>query len=66
LLERAIRDTRRVGFRITHYSIQADHIHMPLEAEDPTTLTNGMRSFAVCITSRETWPAVLSRTARGK
>jgi putative transposase len=52
LLEQAIRDTRREGFRITHYSVQADHVHIIVEAEDPTTLTNGMRSFAVRIAMR--------------
>jgi REP element-mobilizing transposase RayT len=52
LLEQAIRDTRREGFRITHYSVQADHVHIIVEADDPTTLTNGMRSFAVRIAMR--------------
>ncbi len=52
LLEEAIRDTRRDGFRITHYSVQADHLHVIVEAGDPTTLTNGMRSFAVRIAMR--------------
>jgi putative transposase len=52
LLEQAIRDTRRDGFRITHYSVQADHLHIIVEAEDPTALTNGMRSFAVRIAMR--------------
>jgi REP element-mobilizing transposase RayT len=49
LLQRAVRRTRREGFRITHYSVQADHVHIIVEAADPTTLTNGMRSFAVRI-----------------
>jgi len=52
LLERAIRDSQRDGFRITHYSIQADHIHMIVEAEDNARLTRGMRSFAVRIAMR--------------
>ena len=52
LLERAIRDTRREGFRITHYSVQSDHVHVIVEADDPTSLTNGMRSFAVRIAMR--------------
>ncbi|MEA2753126.1 MAG: REP-associated tyrosine transposase [Myxococcales bacterium] len=52
VLQRAIRDTRRDGFRITHYSVQADHVHIIVEADDPTTLTNGMRSFAVRIAMR--------------
>jgi putative transposase len=52
LLKEAIRDTRREGFRITHYSVQQDHLHFVVEADDPTTLTNGMRSFAVRIAMR--------------
>ena len=52
LLKRAIRDTRREGFRITHYSVQQDHIHIIVEAEDKTTLSNGMRSFAVRVAMR--------------
>jgi putative transposase len=52
LLKRAIRDTRREGFRITHYSVQQDHIHIIVEAEDKTTLSNGMRSLAVRVAMR--------------
>jgi hypothetical protein len=51
-LKDAIRDTRREGFRITHYSVQQDHLHIVVEAEGPTTLTNGMRSFAVRVAMR--------------
>jgi REP element-mobilizing transposase RayT len=43
----AIRQTRRDDFRIAHYSIQADHVHLIVEAEDAAALTRGMRSFAV-------------------
>jgi REP element-mobilizing transposase RayT len=52
VLKKALRDTRRDGFRIAHYSIQADHIHIIIEADDPTTLTNGMRSLSVRIAMR--------------
>ncbi|MEA2753379.1 MAG: REP-associated tyrosine transposase [Myxococcales bacterium] len=47
LLREAIRATRRDGFRIVHYSIQNDHLHMLVEADDALRLTNGMKSFAV-------------------
>lgn len=33
------------GFRIVHFSLQFDHIHMIVEAEDNKTLAQGMRSF---------------------
>ena len=52
VLERAIRDTRRDDFRIAHYSIQADHIHLIIEADDPAALTRGMRSLAVRVAMR--------------
>lgn len=47
VLRQAVRDTRREGFRITHYSIQNDHLHIIVEARDAAALTSGMRSFAV-------------------
>jgi REP element-mobilizing transposase RayT len=52
LLREAIRQTRREGFRIIHYSVQADHVHLVIEAHDGTILTNGMRSFAVRVAMR--------------
>lgn len=52
LLRNAIRATRRDGFRIVQYSLQADHVHLVVEAEDGSTLTNGMRSFAVRVAMR--------------
>jgi putative transposase len=52
LVRDAVRETRREGFRIAHYSVQADHVHMIVEAEHATTLTNGMRSFAVRVAVR--------------
>jgi putative transposase len=52
LLREAIRETRREGFRIVHYSIQSDHLHMLVEADDARALTNGMKSFAVRVAMR--------------
>ena len=55
LLLRAIRDTGRArgdSFRVVHYSIQADHLHVIVEADDRTELSNGMRSFAIRIALR--------------
>ena len=45
-------DTLRGDFRIAHYSIQADHIHFIVEADDPAALTRGMRSLSVRIAMR--------------
>jgi REP element-mobilizing transposase RayT len=64
LVREAIRATRREGFRIVHYSVQADHLHLLIEADDPVTLTNGMRSFAVRVAMRVN-RKVLGRT-RGR
>jgi putative transposase len=52
LLREAIRQTRREGFRIVHYAIQNDHLHMLVEADDTVRLTNGMKSFAVRVAMR--------------
>ncbi len=52
LLREAIRDTRREGFRIVQYSVQADHVHLIIEADDRATLTSGMRSFSVRVAMR--------------
>jgi REP element-mobilizing transposase RayT len=37
----------RGRFRIVHFSVQADHIHFIVEADDRCALSGGMRGFAV-------------------
>ena len=34
----------RTGFRVVHYSIQQDHVHLLVEADDNKCLANGMKS----------------------
>ena len=55
---RAFRDSlrqasTRPGFRVVHYSIQDDHVHLIVEAVGKTKLANGMKSvgarFARCV-----------------
>jgi REP element-mobilizing transposase RayT len=46
-LREAIRKTRREDFRIVVYSVQADHVHLLVEANDAAALAAGMKSFAV-------------------
>ena len=46
-LMRAVRLTRREDFRIVEFSIQADHLHLIVEAEDKSALSRGMKSFTV-------------------
>lgn len=51
-VESAIRATRPEGFRIVHFSVQADHLHALVEADDNASLTRGMRSFTVRVVRR--------------
>ena len=46
-LREAVRNTRRGDFRIVQYSVQADHVHMIIEADDARALSAGMKSFSV-------------------
>ena len=55
---RAFRETlrkaaERPGFRVVHYSVQDDHAHFLVEADDRECLANGMKSlgarFARCV-----------------
>ena len=43
----------REGFRVVHYSIQSDHLHLIVEADSTKALANGMKSvgarFARCV-----------------
>jgi len=43
----AIRATRRDDFRIVEFSVQADHVHLIVEAESGAALSAGMKSFSV-------------------
>ena len=45
--ERAVRRTRRVDFRVVEFSVQDDHLHLIVEAEDSAALARGMKSFSV-------------------
>ena len=38
---------RRPDFRVVHLSIQRDHLHLLVEADDTRALTRGMQSFAI-------------------
>jgi hypothetical protein len=49
-LERSFRaGGDRQGFRLTHYSIQNDHLHLMVEAEGPRSLACGMKSLGARI-----------------
>src|SRR5437870_1989585 len=48
----AVRDALRAGgakddFRVVHYSVQGNHIHLVVEAADEVALSRGMQGLAV-------------------
>ncbi len=45
--ESAFRRTRRDDFRIVEFSVQDDHVHLLVEADDDDALARGMKSFSV-------------------
>ena len=45
--EQAVRTTRREDFRIVDLAVQADHLHLIVEADDNGALARGMKSFSV-------------------
>lgn len=47
ILKRAIINAREKGLKIVHFSMQTNHIHLILEAQDNAALTRGMRSLTV-------------------
>jgi REP element-mobilizing transposase RayT len=49
-LERSLRVAKeRSGFRVIAYSVQRDHLHLLVEAEDPRALGCGMKSIGARI-----------------
>ncbi len=46
-IERSLRETlKRRDFRVVHYSLQHDHVHLLVEAEGAAALSKGMKSLA--------------------
>ena len=47
-LEEAFRSARiRFGMRVVHYSIQGNHLHLIVEADDRQSLSRGMQGLAI-------------------
>ncbi|HWZ87977.1 MAG TPA: transposase [Polyangiaceae bacterium] len=42
---RALRDSNAEQFRIAHYSVQENHVHLIVEAEDKASLSSGVRGL---------------------
>jgi putative transposase len=49
---RSIRRERSASFRVTHYSIQDNHVHLLVEANDRAALLSGVRSLVVRLARR--------------
>ena len=47
-----LRDSNRDWFRIVHYSVQDNHVHLIVEAGDTATLASGVRGLMVRIARR--------------
>ena len=44
-----VKGCARFGFRLVHYSVQRDHLHLLVEAKDRTALSRGMQGLAIRI-----------------
>jgi len=47
LLIRSIKEASHAEFRILHFSVQRDHIHLIVEAHDKASLSRGMRGLSI-------------------
>jgi len=47
ILKKAILNARRFNLKIIHYSLEFDHVHLLIEAENNIILGKGMQSFGV-------------------
>jgi hypothetical protein len=46
-LERSLRDASTQRYRVLHYSLQADHVHLVVEAADRLALSRGTQGLAI-------------------
>jgi len=58
----AFRRSSREWFRLVHFSVQRDHVHLLVEAHDKNSLARGMAGIAICIARRVN--ALLNRRGR--
>ncbi|HET7823730.1 MAG TPA: hypothetical protein VFK90_00285 [Anaeromyxobacter sp.] len=53
IIEAAIRGVRaRADFRVVHFSVLGNHLHMIFEADGPRALSNGARALAIRLAVR--------------
>jgi hypothetical protein len=43
----ALGASSREGFRLLHFSVQKDHLHLLVEADEPTGLVRGVQGLAI-------------------
>jgi putative transposase len=48
-IQRALGRASKTGFRVFEFSVQPDHLHMLVEADDPTRFERGMRGLTIRI-----------------
>jgi hypothetical protein len=46
-IEESIRRASSAAFRVVHFSVQRDHVHLIVEAHDRAAVTRGMRGLAI-------------------
>jgi REP element-mobilizing transposase RayT len=46
-MRRALGKTARAWFRVVHFSVQGDHVHLLVEADDKTSLTRGLMGLEI-------------------
>jgi REP element-mobilizing transposase RayT len=46
-VRRALGQSARAWFRIVHFSVQANHVHLLVEADDKTSLSRGLMGVAI-------------------
>ena len=63
LREATIVTAKREDFRITHMSIQRDHVHLVVEADSGPALSNGVRGFSISA-ARQINKAITARGLR--
>src|SRR5262249_14572618 len=51
-LRRALARASRGWFRLLHFSVQADHVHLLVEAHDKVSLSRGMAGLAIRVARR--------------
>jgi len=46
-IERSIGSSEKPGFRVVHFSVQSNHLHLIVEAEDEQALSRGMQGLTI-------------------